>query len=163
FHRDYKELLTAKRLQDLGNFLMAFLMFWAYVHVSQLMIIWSNNTMETSGFYVSRLTGGWEPVSMLLVAFGFFAPFVILFSRWVKQKRFALTVVALWAVAVRMLDMYWLIIPSFGREGAEFRWLDIILMLGMGGIWVAYFLHRLASRPLLPGNDPRLKEAGIGH
>src|SRR5690625_3633966 len=163
FDRNYAALLTAKRLQDLGNFLMAFLMFWAYVHVSQLMIIWSNNTMETSGFYVSRLTGGWEPVSMLLVAFGFFAPFVILFSRWVKQKRFALTVVALWAVAVRMLDMYWLIIPSFGREGAEFRWLDIILMLGMGGIWVAYFLHRLASRPLLPGNDPRLKEAGIGH
>ena len=156
-------LLTEKRLQDLGNFLMAFMLFWAYLSISQLMIIWSNNTVETSGYYVDRITGAWEPVAIAITVIGFFAPFVILFSRWVKRKRLVLALVALWAIAVRMLDVYWIIIPSFARDMPEFRWLDIILLLGMGGLWVGYFLHRLASRPILTSNDPRLKEAAGGH
>lgn len=150
-------LLTTKRLQDLGNFLMAFLMFWAYLSISQLMIIWSNNTVETSGYYVDRITGPWEPVAVLITVFGFFAPFVILFSRWVKRKRLALGLVALWAVGVRMLDLYWIIVPSFGRADPEFRWLDILMVVAMGAVWVGYYLHRLASRPMVPANDPRLK------
>jgi hypothetical protein len=44
-------LLTDKRLQDLGNFLMAFTMFWAYVNMSQLIIQWTNNIVETNTFY----------------------------------------------------------------------------------------------------------------
>ncbi len=152
-------LLTTKRLQDLGNFLMAFLMFWAYLSISQLMIIWSNNTLETSPYYVARIEGAWEPVAMAITALGFFAPFVVLFSRWVKRKRLALGLVALWVVGVRMLDLYWILIPSFGRPAPEFRWLDILLVVAMGAVWVGYYLHRLASRPLLPTNDPRLEEA----
>ncbi len=164
FNPTFDRLLTEKRLQDLGNFLMAFMMFWAYLSVSQLMIIWSNNTVETSGYYVARITGAWEPVAMILTAFGFFAPFVILFSRWVKRKRMALALVALWAIAVRLLDTYWILVPSFGRDLPEFRWLDILMVVAMGAVWVGYFLHRLAARPLLQSNDPRLKEAlGDGH
>jgi hypothetical protein len=153
------ELLTTKRLQDLGNFLMAFMMFWAYVHVSQLMIIWSNNTTETSPFYVARLGGAWEAVAIGLTVFGFFAPFVILFSRWVKQKRLALFTVAIWAILVRFLDLYWIIIPSFERSGAQFRITDLLLLVGIGGLWLAVYLRTLGSRPLLPLHDPRLPEA----
>jgi hypothetical protein len=28
-------------------------------------------------------------------------------------------------------------------------------LLGIGGIWIAFFIHRLKARPLLPANDPR--------
>src|SRR5690625_7758042 len=94
---------------------MAFMMFWAYVSISQLMIIWSNNTLETSPYYVARLSVSWETVAMVLTAFGFFAPFVILFSRWVKRTRLALVLLALWALASRMLDMYWITIPTVHR------------------------------------------------
>ena len=41
-----KSVLSKKLVQDLGNFLMAFTMFWAYVSVSQLIIIWSGNVTE---------------------------------------------------------------------------------------------------------------------
>ncbi len=156
-------LLTEKRLQDLGNFLMAFSMFWAYVSISQLIIIWSNNTMETSAYYVARITGTWEPVAIFLTVFGFFGPFAILFSRWVKRKRGALVIVAIWMILVRMLDLYWIVIPSYGRVGSEFQWLDVIMILGMGGLWLAVFLHQLAKRPLIPARDPRLQEALHGH
>src|SRR5690625_223403 len=105
----------------------------------------------------ARMNGGGVTVAMVLTGFGFVAPFVVLFSRWVKRKRFALGLVALWALAVRMLDLYWGVIPSFERAGSGFQWLDVILVLGIGALWVGYFLHRLASRPLLPANDPRLE------
>ena len=35
------KVLNPTRVQDYGNFLMAFTMFWAYVQTSQLIILWS--------------------------------------------------------------------------------------------------------------------------
>jgi hypothetical protein len=150
------ELLTAKRLQDLGNFLMAFTMFWAYVSFSQLIIIWSNNTVETNDWYVVRLNTDWNYLSAFLLAFGFFAPFMILFSRWVKRKRAALVTVALWSIVVRLLDLFWILVPTYGREGSPLALLDLALLVGLGGVWLALFARSLASRPILPLHDPRL-------
>lgn len=150
------ELLTAKRLQDLGNFLMAFTMFWAYVSFSQLIIIWSNNIVETNTWYVVRLNTGWANLGAFLLAFGFFAPFAILFSRWVKRKRAALMMVAFWAIAIRLLDLFWILVPSFEREGPQLLLLDLLLLVAMGGLWLAAYARSLASRPILPLHDPRL-------
>ena len=156
------ELLTAKRLQDLGNFLMAFIMFWAYVSMSQLIIQWSNNIVETNTWYVVRLGPTWVGVSVFLLVFGFFAPFAILFSRWVKRKRRALMLVAFWAILVQAVNLFWFIIPTFGRVGFQLTWLDVALWLGVGGIWLFAYFRSLGSRPLLPLHDPRMSQAG-GH
>ena len=97
FFRDrepFSKVYNAKRLQDLGNFLMAFTMFWAYVQMSQFIIIWSNNVVETASWYVYRTDTQWIWVSAFLLVFHFFVPFLILFSRWVKQKARALIWVA---------------------------------------------------------------------
>src|SRR5690606_13776237 len=102
-------LLTPRRLQDLGNFLMAITMFWAYVQVSQLIILWSNNVVETASWYVVRLGPSWVGVSAFLLFFGFFAPFMILFSRWVKRKRRALIIVAIWSLFTQLLNYFWFI------------------------------------------------------
>jgi hypothetical protein len=144
------------RLQDLGNFLMAFTMFWTYVSMSQLMIIWSNNVIETNPYFVLRLNAGWRGVMGFLLFFGFFAPFVILFSRWVKRKRRALSIVAGWALFIRLLDLFLILMPNFRREGLQLHWLDFAVLIGMGGIWFAVYSGILKSRPILPVNDPRL-------
>jgi hypothetical protein len=144
------------RLQDLGNFLMAFTMFWTYVSMSQLMIIWSNNVIETNPYLVLRLNAGWRGVMGFLLFFGFFAPFVILFSRWVKRKRRALFLVACWAFFIRLLDLFLIIIPNYRREGLQLHWLDFAVLAGIGGIWFAVYSGILKSRPILPVNDPRL-------
>lgn len=148
-------LLTPKRLQDLGNFLMAFILFWAYVSFSQLIIIWSNNVVETNPYYVLRLQTGWAWAMAFLLLFGFFAPFAILFSRWVKQRRRALVAVAAWAIVVRLVDLFVILVPAFDRE-AVLQLTDVLLWLGLGGIWIGAFIWALARRPLLPLHDPRL-------
>lgn len=153
------ELLTSKRLQDLGNFLMAFLMFWAYTSFSQLIILWSNNVTETNPWYVIRMDPAWLGVATFLLAFGFFAPFLILFSRWVKRKRMALATVAVWALVVQLVNMIWFVIPTFERSGFPILLSDVLLLVGMGGVWLFFYLRRLGAHPILPLHDPRLKGA----
>lgn len=161
-HEAVNELLTAKRLQDLGNFLMAFTMFWAYTSASQLIIQWSNNVVETNPWYVVRLSPEWVGVGTFLMVFGFFAPFAILFSRWVKRKRSALTAVAIWAIVVQIVNLFYFLVPTYDRAGPALTWLDIALVVGIGGIWMFAFFRSLGSRPILPLHDPRLSKAG-GH
>lgn len=156
-------LLTPRRLQDLGNFLLAFTMFWAYTQVSQLIIQWSNNVVETASWYVVRFGPGWIGLAAWLLFFGFFAPFFVLFSRWVKRKRRALSVVAVWAILSQALNYFWFIAPAFGREGFALTLSDVLVFIGIGGIWLAAFARQLASRQVLPANDPRLVAAVSEH
>ena len=151
-------LLTAKRLQDYGNFLMAFTMFWAYTSFSQLIILWSNNVVETASWYVLRLGSGWNVVAGSLLVFGFFAPFLILFSRWVKRKTLTLSLVAIWAIVVQITNIFWFIVPTFARAGNPINILDITIFIGMGGLWLWVYAHALSSRPIIPLNDPRISQ-----
>ena len=156
-------LLTEKRLQDLGNFLMAFTMFWAYVNVSQLIIHWTNNIVETNTFYVLRLyEQPWQGLGVYLLVAGFFLPFLILFSRWVKRARTALAVMAGWALLNQALHTYWYVAPEIGRAGMP-GFGDIALFVGLGGIWFAAFLRSLGSRSVVPERDPRLLAAEHVH
>lgn len=150
------KLLTPKRLQDLGNLLMAVTMFWAYTQISQLIIQWSNNVVETATWYTLRLGPDWVGMSAFLLFFGFFAPFMILFSRWVKRTRRALSIVAVWALVVQCLNYYWFLVPAYGRSGFQVTVLDVLLLVGLGGIWVAVYARSLAARNVVPANDPRL-------
>jgi hypothetical protein len=156
-------LLTPKRLQDLGNFLMAFTMFWAYTQVSQLIIQWSNNIVETASWYTVRLGPEWVGVSAFLLFFGFFAPFMILFSRWVKRKRRALAIVAVWALFVQLLNLFWFLVPAFARTGSALTLTDVLMVVGLGGVWLAAFARALATRNVLPANDPRLVRVVAEH
>lgn len=157
------KLLTPKRLQDLGNMLMALTMLWAYFHISQLIIQWTNNISETATWYHIRFEPEWLGMSTFILVFGFFAPFMILLSRWVKRRRRALTIIAVWAVVVQLLNIFWVIAPEFQRTGAQVTWLDVLLMVGLGGIWVALFARNLGATNVIPANDPRLVKVVAEH
>lgn len=155
-HPTIDKLFTPKRQQDLGNLLMAVIMFWAYTQVSQLIIQWSNNVVETASWYVVRFDPTWIGLSAFILFFGFFAPFMILFSRWVKRTRRALSIVAVWALIVQFINYFWFVVPAFDRPGFQFTFLDLLLLVGLGGVWVAAYARALAGRNVLPANDPRL-------
>jgi hypothetical protein len=87
-------------------------------------------------------------------------PFTLLLSQDLKKRPALLARVAVFIICMRMLDLIWLVEPTF-RPGTGFpiHWLDITLPLGLGGIWVFVFARNLRSRALLPVNDPYFKEA----
>ena len=71
---------------DLGNLTLAFVMLWAYFSFSQFLIIWAGNLPEEIPFFLERLRGGWQYVSLLLVFGQFAMPFCLLLSRDLKRK-----------------------------------------------------------------------------
>ena len=58
----WSRIITPDRCHDLGNLLLAFVMFWAYVSFMQYLIIWSGNLPEENVWYLHRSQGGWQIV-----------------------------------------------------------------------------------------------------
>lgn len=145
---------------DLGNLLFAFVMVWAYLSFSQFMLVWSANLAEEAPFYVRRLRSGWKLIATALLVFHFAFPFLLLLSRGLKRRITALAVVAVWILFMRMVDLFWLIAPSF--EGRP-RWthlLDVILAVGLGGLWLGVFLSVFEKNPYPPERGPGLAPPG---
>src|SRR5690606_202932 len=148
---------------DLGNFLMAVTMFWAYVQISQLIIQWSNNVVETASWYVLRLGPAWVGVSAFLLFFGFFAPFMILFSRWVKRKRRALTLGAPWSIFAQLVYCCRFSAPTFEWPGFAPALSEVRLCAGLGGGWRAACARFLSPRNILPHGGPRAVAVSAEH
>jgi hypothetical protein len=144
---------------DYGKLMLAFVMIWAYIAISQLLIIYSANLPEEVGWYLDRSHGAWLWVSVVLALFHFLLPFLLLLSRDLKRNAKLLSRVAVLVLVMRFVDLYWLAAPSFGHEGLAFHWLDVTTVIGIGGIWFALFTAQLKRRPLLPIRDPFLEEA----
>lgn len=144
---------------DLGKLMLAFVMLWAYVSFSQLLIIWSGNLPEEIPFYYLRFRGGWQYISLLILIGHFSLPFVLLLSRDLKRRPHLLAQVAIAVLFMRVIDLIWLVEPMFPREGFPIHWMDVALPVGLTGVWMFLFSRNLRSRALLPLNDPFFKEA----
>jgi hypothetical protein len=71
----FRDVATRTHFHDLGNLLLAFVIFWTYVSFSQLLIIYSGNLPREIDWYLIRITGGWKWIIALLALFHFFVPF----------------------------------------------------------------------------------------
>lgn len=137
------EKIPTETLLDLGNLILAFVMLWAYMALSQYLIIWSANLPEEIHWYLARQNGGWQGVVTLLVLCQFAAPFFLLLVRKRKQKLESLAVVAWGLLLVRMLDVYWLVMPAFMPGKLRFHYLDAGTLLLTGGLWTLSFYKQL--------------------
>jgi hypothetical protein len=150
-------------LHDLGKLLFAFTMLWAYVHLSQFLIIWSGNLAEETPYYLHRMEGGWQYLGIFLVIFHFVVPFLLLLSRDVKRNPRVLGAIATWMFAVRLLDLYWIVGPDLESHGHHavplvFHWQDVAAPLGLGGLWLFLYARELRKRSLLPEGEPEVRE-----
>jgi hypothetical protein len=155
--RPLDEVLTAQVANDLGSLLLAFLMLWAYVSFFQYLLVWAGNLSDEIPWYVRRTSGGWLPVALTVAVVGFLLPFWLLLFRPLKRNRRWLAWVAGLILAMRVIEAYWLIAPPFvGGGGPAIGLVDLLTIVGLGGLWLALFGWLLGRRPLLPVNDARL-------
>lgn len=118
---------------DLGNFTLGLVMIWAYITFSQFLIIWSANISEEAVWYYQRSQGGWLWVGVFLVLFHFVLPFLLLLSRRAKRRARLLSALAMGLLFMRLVDLYWLIAPAFYPVEARVHWLDLTILVAMGG------------------------------
>jgi hypothetical protein len=172
-------LVTEEHAHDLAKLMFGFTVFWAYIAFGQYFLIWYANIPEETQFFIVRKLGGWRTLSILLVVGHFVLPFYILLWLFVRRSWRLLAVMAAWALAMEVLDLYWIVRPFvYGDQiGPYLRdltagrtpttdpiriglvWLDIAGVVGALGVLFGLYFRRMAAGPLVPVNDPRLAEA----
>ncbi|MGI8495821.1 MAG: hypothetical protein ACR2L1_11005 [Pyrinomonadaceae bacterium] len=161
-------VLGNRHFHDIGKLILALVMVWAYFNFSQYLIIWSGNLPEETVWFLSRTSGVWSIIGVVLIIFHFAFPFLVLLSRDLKRDAKWLAAIAVFILIMRLLDMFYLIGPSprIGMQGHEMpfhlTWMDLAAPFAVGGIWLWAFFGELMKRPLVPVNDPYLENA-IAH
>ena len=150
-----KRIVAPLHFHDLGKLLLALVMLWAYFAFSQFLIIWSGNLPEEIGWYLKRIHGGWGATIITIGILHFAAPFLFLLSRSIKRNPRKLVVIAILILVMRMVDLLWMLVPAFPDH--KWIWLDVISLLGFGGLWLAFFIWQLGKRSLIPINDPQFE------
>ena len=145
-------VVTAHHMHDLGKFLFAFLMMWAYLSFSQFLIIWSANVAEEIPHYLVRWDGWFGYISAFIIVGHFALPYALLLSRDIKRD----------ARRLRIVDYYWQIAPEFSQTLSP-SVADLGLPVALGGIFFTLYAMRLKSMPLLPVQDAGLEKAVTHH
>jgi hypothetical protein len=156
-------VVRTSHFHDWGNLMMALVMLWMYFAFSQYLIIWSGNLPEETTWYVARKHDGWGIIALAVVILQFGFPFLTLLSRAAKKSPQKLGMLALLILIMRVMDVIWLIEPTFNREHFHLSWMDIVAPIAMGGVWIATFAWQLQKRSLVPINDPQLEQALTAH
>ena len=128
---------------DLGNLLLAALMFWAYLEFSQFLIIWSGNGKEEIAWYLSRIHTSWRWIAVLLVVFAFFGPFLALLFRSAKRSASVLATIAGVTLFTQLVKLFWTIAPAFRPQGFLIGWFDVPALAGVGA--VLFYMRPLRS------------------
>jgi hypothetical protein len=146
-------------LHDLGKLLFAFATFWAYLWLSQFLLIWYANIPEETVHIARRLEGGWAFLFWLNVILGFVLPFFALLARKAKRVETHLLWVCGSIFAGRWLDLYLVVAPANAPMHGGIGLVEVGIALGLGALFVAAVLRGLRSAPLVASGDPYLEEA----
>jgi hypothetical protein len=151
---------------DLGTLLFAFVMLWAYLSFSQLILIWAGNLPEEVTWYLHRIEGGWALLAWALFLFYFAFPFLLLLSRDVKQHPHLLGKAALALLVMHVIYHFWLVraapFPAKHHDTPRplpiLHWLDASLLIALVSLWLALVVRSLRAGQLFPSQDPAWKE-----
>ena len=154
----YLKEVTADHFHDLGKYLLGFSIFWAYIAVSQYLLIWYANLPEEITYYMARQTPGWVWFSILLPVVRFLIPFVTLLPRMSKRTPAFLEKICYVVILGEWIDLNWMIMPTISPKGFSLTFWDLGLFLGFLGFFAFAVRRFLSSQSLVPVKDPYLHE-----
>ena len=167
---DYKGILNKNHLHSIGQLMLAFTVFWAYVTFSQYFLIWNANVPEETFWYNLREYGDWWWIGMVLVFCHFLIPFLALLSYRFKVTHHIIRRIALWILAVIFVDICYNILPALKDiHGNPLPFVSLRLVwavtsaAGIGGICIWSYLRSFPHTKLFPIRDPRIVECLTHH
>lgn len=149
--------ITTDHYYSLGALMFAFINFWAYIAFSQFLLIYYANLPEETFWYLARWEGNWMYVSIFLIIVHFVVPYFALVSQPSKTNPKRLKFMSIWILIAHIVDLYWLIMPTFSPEGAPVGWMEIGFPMLTFGIIVILFGMKAKKENLVAIGDPKLK------
>jgi len=151
-------ILKPTHLRDLGNLMLAFVMFYAYVAFSEFLLIWYANLHEEIGHYIVRIKGSWGAIAAVIIIFHFFLPFFMLLMRSIKDRAETISVVTVVILIMRYVAIYCLISPSRYDHFHYSIW-SLTSLVGIGGVWIWTFIEQLKGQTIIPIHETWVEEA----
>jgi hypothetical protein len=151
----YLPPLRGDNLYSLGALMFAFVNFWAYIAFSQFLLLWYANLPEETFWFMHRWEHGWQVVSISLIVVHFAVPYFALLPQEAKMDRKRLKIMAIWILAARLVDLYWLIMPSFG-DSVTLGWQELGIPLVATGLVIVVLAWKMQRHNLVPVGDPKL-------
>ncbi len=155
------QLFTGEHQHDLSKLVFGFaICFWAYISLSQYLLIWYANIPEETAFFDLRKAPGtlWVVISWVLPIAHFIIPFVLFLPRPMRRSRVATAFICVWLIVIHIIDWWWMIRPNVkGSTGAH--WIDFVGVAGPVLLFLGLTVRKVASGPLVPLRDPRMHEA----
>jgi hypothetical protein len=168
---DLKGILNNNHFHSIGQLMLAFTVFWAYVTFSQYFLIWNANVPEETFWYNLRelnhdgTTNQWWYVGLVILFGHFFIPFFALLSYRFKITHHIITRIAYWILAVILIDLCYNILPALKDEHGDslpFLSMNLVWVLtsvvGVGGVCLWAYLRSLPKTKIIPIRDPRIGE-----
>lgn len=151
--------INREHLHDLGKYLFGFSIFWAYLWLSQFLLIWYSNIPEETIYYVTR-TEHFNFLFYLNVTVNFLVPLLALMMRKAKRQPMYLAIVALVVLLGHYLDLYLAIFPgAVGHEAATIGVLEIGLPFFYLAVFLALFFVFFGKAKPVPQNHPYFIES----
>jgi hypothetical protein len=155
--------INEEHYHDLGKWLFALTVFWAYVTFSQYMLIWYSNMPEETFWFKKRFVGSWEGFVPFLIFFHFAIPFFALMPRASKRNLKFLGFFAVWMAVMHYFDLHWVVMPVLHGKGFAPHWLDLAAFCAVGSAYALVFWSGFRKKPLVPVGDPRLEQCLAFH
>ena len=152
-------LVDENHLHDLGKFMFAFTVFWAYIAYSQYMLIWYANMPEETVFYIPRVSGTWTYMSASLLLFKFIVPFLVLLSRRAKRNSAVLISTAVLILVMQYVDLHWLVYPNLDDKNVLLGIPEVGVFCGFLGAFLFTTFRFLSQNAIVPVKDPRSHES----
>ena len=154
--------INENHYHDLGKFLFGFSTFWAYIWLSQFLLIWYTNIPEETAYYFLRLENDWDWLFYTNLVLNWVIPFFVLLPRGAKRSREVLLRVAVVLLVGRWLDLFLMVAPKVFQEskilGPTIGWIEIGTALGMGGFYVWVCGISLGKTRMIPKEDTYFEE-----
>jgi heme/copper-type cytochrome/quinol oxidase subunit 4 len=138
--------------------MFVFVNFWAYIAFSQFLLIWYANIPEETVWFMSRWQNGWEYVSVLLIIVHFAVPYFALLTQDSKMDPKRLKLMAIWILAAHVLDLYWLIMPTYSPQ-VTVGWMEVLFPVLAVGLVIVALNWQMKRWNLVPVKDPKLQRA----
>jgi MFS transporter, NNP family, nitrate/nitrite transporter len=161
--RGFLAQINEDHLHNLGKLIFGFSTFWAYLWLSQYLLIYYANLPEETIFYIRQTsTPGWKVLFQINLLVNWLVPFVMLISRRAKRREGLLLTTCVIVLFGHWLDLYLLIFPPM-----KLSWMigvvDLALVAGLGSLFVLSTVSALGRLSLVPTTDPYLSESLTYH
>jgi hypothetical protein len=156
----YLQQVNEEHFHDLGKYIFAFSVFWAYIWFSQFLLIYYANIPEETIYFIERLSSGqYAPIFYLNIILNFAFPFLVLMTRDSKRHGVFLKIVIAVLLFGHWIDFYLMMAPGTLSENGGIGFLEIGTFLVFAAAFIWVMLSGLAKAALVPKNHPLMQES----